>query len=92
MGRDLGSAKMCHLARMVDSTKAQVIFVSETKSSKIKPADLITRFNMNDSFVLPSRKRAGGLWLMWSDDLQLTMHSSNFYLILAIVTIRASNL
>lgn len=92
MGRDLRSAKMCHLARMVDSTKAQVIFVSEIKSSKVKPADLTMRFNMKDSFVVPSRKRAGGLWLMWTDDLQVTVHSYSFYLILATVTIRATNL
>ena len=56
MGKNLGSNKMCHLARMIESTKAQVIFVSEIKSSKVKSSDLVTRFNMHDSIVIPSTR------------------------------------
>lgn len=61
MGKSLDSTKMCHLARMISSTKAQVIFVSEIKFSKIKPADLVARFSMSDSIVVPSKRRSGGL-------------------------------
>ena len=74
---------MCHLARMISSTKPQVTFVSEIKSSKIKPSDLVTRFSMCDSFVVPSRRRSGGLWLMWTDDLHVVIHTAGFHVILA---------
>jgi hypothetical protein len=76
---------------MIYSTKAQITFVSEIKSSKVKSSDLVTRFNMADSIVVPSRKRSGGLWLMWSDDLQLSVYSSSFYLILATAVVMSSN-
>ena len=64
MGKNLGSSKMCHLARMIHAAKPQVTFISEIKSSKINSADLVARFNMADSIVVPSRGRSGGLWLM----------------------------
>jgi hypothetical protein len=59
MGKSLDSEKMVHLARMISSSRPQVTF-SEIKSSKVKPIDLNVRFNMNDSFVVPSRRRSGG--------------------------------
>jgi hypothetical protein len=92
MGKSLGSPKMTYLARMMHSTNPQVIFVSEIKSSKVKSTDLVSRFNIFDSFVVPSRRRAGGLWLMWNDQIQVSIQSSSFYLILATATIKDSNL
>jgi hypothetical protein len=92
MGKSLGSEKMNHLARMMSATKPQVTFVSEIKSSKIKSHDLNTRFNMSNSYVVPSQRRSGGLWLMWSDDIQVTVHSSSFHVILATVVNSTSNL
>jgi hypothetical protein len=59
--------------------KPQVTFISEVKSSKITPADLVTRFNMSDSIVVPSRRRLEGLWLMWSDEVQVSVYSFNFH-------------
>uniref|UniRef100_A0ACD5ZJE8 Uncharacterized protein n=1 Tax=Avena sativa TaxID=4498 RepID=A0ACD5ZJE8_AVESA len=91
MGRSLRSGKMSHLTRMIHSTKPQVVFVSEIKSSKVKTSDLVTRFNMNDAIVVPSRRRSGGLWLMWNDDLQVHIHSTNFHVILAIVVNISTN-
>jgi hypothetical protein len=92
MGKSLGSEKMNHLARMLSATKPQVTFISEIKSSKIKSHDLNLRFNMSNSFVVPSQKRSGGLWVMWSDDIQVTVHSSSFYVILATAINSATNL
>jgi hypothetical protein len=46
---------------------------------------------MADSFVVPSRGRLGGLWLMWNDDMQVTVHNSNFYIILATAVHITSN-
>ena len=91
MGKDLGSSKMLYLARMIHAANPQVTFISEVKSSKVSSSDLIARFNMSDAFVVPSRRRSGGLWLMWNDDVKLTVHSSNFHVILAMVTVLSSN-
>ena len=91
-GKGLGNPKMCHLARMIVATRAQVIFISEVKNSKCSPDNLVTRFNMADSIVVPSRKRSGGLWLMWTDDVSLTVHFTSFHVILAIVYDKAANL
>jgi hypothetical protein len=41
LGMELGSAKMCYLGNLIFSTKAQIIFVSEIKSSKVKSSHLI---------------------------------------------------
>ena len=92
MGKSLSSEKMMHLARMVHSAKPQVIFISEIKSSKVNSAAINARINMADSFVVPSHSRSGGLWLMWSDELQVTVHSSSFHIILATAVLTSSNL
>jgi hypothetical protein len=47
---------------------------------------------MNNSFVVPSRRRSGGLWLMWNDDLQVSVHASNFHTILATVVHTLNNI
>ena len=91
MGRNLGSPKMCHLARLISSANPQVTFVFEIKSSKFRPSDLSTRFNMYDSLVVPSRHRSGGLWLMWTNDLIVHVHSANFHVILATCVNTTSN-
>lgn len=55
-GKGLGSQKMVYLDNLMRSTSAQVIFfVSEIKSSK----------------VVPSRGKSGGLWLMWTNEVQV---------------------
>lgn len=92
MGKNLCSPKMCYLARLVNAAKPQVIFVSEIKSSKVKPADLVTRFSMSDSIIVPSLRRSGGLWLMWNDEIHVTIHSADFHVILATCVNTISNI
>jgi hypothetical protein len=92
MGKSLGSEKMLHIARMVDAAKPQVIFVFEIKSTKVKSAELNARFNMSGSFIVPSQKCSGGLWLIWNDDLQVNIRNSSFHLILAMVVHTNTNL
>ena len=83
---------MLFLANLIRSTKAQVTFVSEIKSSKVRSIDLVNRFDVANSFVVPSRGASGGLWLMWNDDLQVHVHSASFHVILAIAVHSTSNL
>ena len=74
---------------MIVSTKAQIIFLSEVKSSKYTADSIATWFNMHDALVVPSRKSSGGLWLLWSDDIHLDVYTTLFHLILALATDRA---
>jgi exonuclease III len=91
MGRSIRSEKMLHLGRIIHSTKAQVIFVSEIKSSKVKASDLVARFSMHDSVVVPSQRRSSGFWLMWNDSLQVNVHSTSFHIILATAVCTTNN-
>jgi hypothetical protein len=72
----LGSNKMCYLARLIHSTKAQVIIIYEIKSSKYKSSNRNQCLDMDNSIVVPSNRRSEGLWLMWSEDLQVHVHIS----------------
>lgn len=85
VGRTLGSNKMQYLANLMSSTNAKVTFISETHSSKISSYDLVNRFPIHDSFVVPAEGRAGGLWLMWADDIRLDITYSSQNVVLASV-------
>jgi hypothetical protein len=85
-GRDLNSStKMEYLARLMASTGAQVTFISETKTSRYKASQLNSRFSAAGSVVVPSNGSSGGLWMLWSDEVQVSVKFSNHYVILAVV-------
>jgi hypothetical protein len=85
-GRNLfSSTKMEYLARLMISTGAQVTFVSETRTSRYKASQLNTRFNTAGSVVVPSNGLSGGLWMLWSDEVQVSVKFSNHYVILAVI-------
>jgi hypothetical protein len=91
-GKDLdNSNKMEYLARLMHSTGAQVTFVSETRSSRYKSSHLNSRFNTANSFVIQSTGLSGGLWLIWSDEVNVSIKFSNHYMILAVVGHIATN-
>jgi hypothetical protein len=91
-GRSLRSSrKMEYRARLMHSTGAQVTFVSETRSSKCTAEQLNARFNSSASFIVPSEGFSGGLWLLWTDEVRLSVKFSSRYLILALVHHIATN-
>jgi hypothetical protein len=83
---------MRHLSRLLQSTSPQVIFLSETRNSSISVSSLVNHFNLNDAFVVPSQGHSGGLWLMWTDEIELHIfdHSQNY--ILAVCKNTTSNI
>ena len=90
-GKNLDSNKMTYLARLMHSTNAKVAFVSETKTSKFSNIQLSNHFNMANSFVVPSERRSGGLWLLWDSDIDLAITSANTNLILASLVNTSTN-
>ncbi|CAM0950377.1 unnamed protein product [Alopecurus aequalis] len=93
MGKDLhSSAKMEYLARLMNSTCAQITFVSEIRTSRYKSSQLNSHFNTADSFVVTSNGWSCGLWLMWSDDVSVNVKFSSHYMILALVVNRTTNI
>ncbi|KAJ1262464.1 hypothetical protein BS78_09G109700 [Paspalum vaginatum] len=81
-GESLRSPKMLHLTRLISSTSAQVIFISETRKSKTKRSTLINTFTLSDAFIVPADGLSGGLWLLWKDayDLEVKQASPNYIL------------
>jgi hypothetical protein len=77
---------------MISATNPQVIFISETKNSKITAPQVSAHFGMHDSIVVPAKGRAGGLWMMWADDVEVTIQLTSFYLVLAVAKDKAKNL
>ena len=67
---------MQHLARLISSTHAQLIFISETRNSKITAPQLVNCFGVFGSFVVPAIGLSGGLWVMWTDDMDVNIVSS----------------
>lgn len=92
MGKNLDiSTKMEYLARFMNSTGAQITFVSETRTSRYNSSHLNSRFSIADSYVVPSNGRSGGLWMLWTDEVCVSVKFSNHYMILALVINRTTN-
>lgn len=86
MGGSLGSPKMMHLAHLIVSTKAQVIFLSETRNSRITNVAIINHFNVDDACIVPAQGLSGGLCLLWNQDvgIDVVTTSQNFIFALCV--------
>jgi endonuclease/exonuclease/phosphatase family metal-dependent hydrolase len=89
-GGSLRSATMTHLRRLLTSTKAQVCFISETRNASISRTSLVNHFNV-DAFVVPSQGQSGGLWLMWTNEVEVSIYDHNHHYILALCKNKTSN-
>jgi len=47
-------------------------------------------FQVSDSFVVPAVGLSGGLWVMWTDDVDVNIVFSSHYYVLAFVVNRAT--
>ena len=85
-GGSLRSSTMAHLSRLLVYTRAQVCFISETRNSSITKTSITNHFNLNDAFVVPAQGQSGGLWLMWNNEVDITVidHNHNFIFALCI--------
>ena len=75
-GGSLCSPKMLHLSRLIASTKAQVNFISETRNKKTTKTNLVNKFALHDAHIVPTEGLAGGLWLLWKQDVSLHVEKS----------------
>lgn len=80
-------AKMKHLARLIDSTKAQVIFISENRNSSISAKSLKSCFNLDSAHVIPAQGQSGGLWLFVKSDLEVDVVSVSQYYFFCLCTV-----
>jgi hypothetical protein len=78
-GESLSSPKMLHLAHLIKSTNAQVIFVSETHNSRFSKNYLLNCFNINNVHIVPACGQSGGLWLLSSLDVELDVAESSHH-------------
>jgi hypothetical protein len=91
-GGNLSSSTMLHLTRLIQSTKPEAMFLSETCNSTVSVSSLKNHFNLNDAFIVPSQCQSGGLCITWNDEIKLTIfdHSQNY--VLTICTNNNNNL
>jgi hypothetical protein len=75
---------MLHLARILNSTKSHVCFLSETRDASLSKTDITNHFNYKDAFVVPSQGQSRGLSLIWNDDVDLTIVVHNHHYIFAL--------
>jgi hypothetical protein len=75
---------MTHLGRLLSSTKAQVCFIFETRNSSISRTSIINRFNCIDAFIVPAIGQSGGLWLIWNQDVSITVVDHSHHYIFAL--------
>ena len=67
---------------------AKVIFVSEVKTSKFSPHDLIENFSLQGCHVVRADGISGGLWLLWTEDVDIEVVKSSPNYILANVSFK----
>ena len=81
---------MVQLSRLLASTRAQVCFISETHNSAISKISIKNHFKHNDAFVVPSQGQSGGLWLMWTDEVEVSIFDHSHHYIFALCINKSS--
>lgn len=71
------------LRHYLRSTGAVLAFISETKCSEKFAKRRIARLQLQNYQIIPSRGRGGGLWLLWANEISVTILESSFSFIVA---------
>jgi hypothetical protein len=78
-----GPRKQRFLRDLIISTRADIAFISETKSSSRKAVRYLRRLPMQHFDYIPSQGLSGGLWLVWGGHIQLTVFEKNRFFMFA---------
>lgn len=78
--RGLGRVStVCSLKFLCRKHKSDFLFLSETKCGERRCSQVAGKIRMVNYHVVKSNKRAGGLCLMWTDEVEVTiLFSLNF--------------
>lgn len=74
---------MLTMSRYLHATKSHIAFITETKCNTIKAKERISLLPFQNFEIIPSVGKSCGLWLMWSNDISLTILESSFYFFFA---------
>ncbi|KAF5175614.1 hypothetical protein FRX31_034799 [Thalictrum thalictroides] len=69
------------LLTLFNDHKPDIVFLFETKSCDNVINDLIHASRFENHFSIPSINQSGGLLLLWSNQINLVVSSSNKYII-----------
>jgi hypothetical protein len=67
-----------------------VCFLSKTRNASITTNAIKNHYNYKDAFVVLSQGQLGGLWLIWNDDIDLTIVDLNHHFIFVLCTNKIS--
>lgn len=74
-----GRSTVSQLNRYLLGTRADLVFISETKCDTKRAKVRIANLPLRNSEVVPSNGRSGGLWVLWSDNVQIVILERSFY-------------
>ncbi|MQM11687.1 hypothetical protein Taro_044596 [Colocasia esculenta] len=76
-----GSATVSTLRHLIHSCKPNITFLSETEASSLKASSFFKMNSIDNNHVVDSRKRAGGLWIWWDQNVNIQIIDSDDHLI-----------
>ncbi|KAJ4776940.1 hypothetical protein LUZ62_061197 [Rhynchospora pubera] len=80
-----GHATIPNLARYLHATRAKIAFISETRANVRCSEQRIRRLPLKNSEIVPAVGKWGGLWLLWDDEVSVTiLERSHFFLFVVV--------
>ena len=75
---------MLHLARLIVSTNAQIIYVLKTRNTRFSTTILINKLHVDDVHIVPAQGQSGGLWLLSKNGVELEVLDSSHHIFFAL--------